>query len=101
MVYRQKDKKCGDGNKSETMSNQQLAKELHKLIIRKLGKSKGISFSQDNIWGADLADLAELIGKYNKQVWFLPLVIINFFTNYAFSKYVPLKDKNVTITTTF
>ena len=87
MVYRQKDKKCGDGNKSETMSN--------------LGKSKGISFSQDNIWGADLADLAELIGKYNKQVWFLPLVIINFFTKYAFSKYVPLKDKNVTITTTF
>ena len=82
------------------MSNQQLAKELHKPIIRKLGKSKGISFFQDNIWGADLADM-QLIGKCNKQVRFLLLVIINFFSKYDFSKYVPLKDKNVTITTTF
>ena len=33
------------------MINQQLAEEVHKPIIRKVGKRKG------NIWGADVADM--------------------------------------------
>ena len=43
--------------KNENMSNKQLAKELHKPIIRKLNKIKRYSFFIDNIWGADVADL--------------------------------------------
>ena len=37
--------------------NQQLAKELHKPIIRKFKKRKVYSTFKDNIWGADLADI--------------------------------------------
>ena len=33
------------------MSNQQLAKELHKPIIRKYEKEKVYSSYEDNIWG--------------------------------------------------
>ena len=33
------------------MSNQQLAKELHKPIIRKCEKEKVYSSYEDNIWG--------------------------------------------------
>ena len=46
--------------KSEIMSNQQLAEDLHKLIFRKFEKCKVY-----NIWGINLADM-ELISKFNK-----------------------------------
>ena len=36
--------------------NEQLAKELHKPIIRKFKKRKVYSRYKDNIWDADLAD---------------------------------------------
>ena len=39
------------------MSDQQLAKELHKPIIRKIKKRKAQSPFKDIIWGADLADV--------------------------------------------
>ena len=39
------------------MSDQQLAKELHKPIIRKIKKGKAQSPFIDIIWGADLADM--------------------------------------------
>ena len=42
----------------------QLAKELHKLIIRKFKKRKVYSEFKDKIWGADLADM-QLINKFN------------------------------------
>ena len=45
---------------NDTKQNLQLAKELHKLIIKKF-----YSGFKDNIWGADLADM-ELINKFNK-----------------------------------
>ena len=45
--------------------NEQLAKELHKPIIRKFKKRKVYSEFRDNIWGADLADI-QLINKLNK-----------------------------------
>ena len=47
------------------MSNQQLANELHKTIIRKFMKRKVYSSFKDNIWGIDLADM-QLINKHNK-----------------------------------
>ena len=46
------------------MTNQQLAEELHKSIIRNF---ENIVYSpfKDNIWAADLADM-QLISKFNK-----------------------------------
>ena len=37
--------------------NEQLAKELHKPIIRKFKKRTVYSGFKDNIWGTDLADI--------------------------------------------
>ena len=48
---------------------QQLAKELHKPMIRKFKKIKVDSTFIDNIWGADLADM-QLINKSNKGLGF-------------------------------
>ena len=39
------------------MSNKELAKELHKPIIRKFEKRIIDSSLIDNIWGTDLADI--------------------------------------------
>ena len=38
------------------MSDQQLAEELHKLIIRKFKKRKVQTSFVDHIWGGDLGD---------------------------------------------
>ena len=51
--------------KIEIMSNQELAGELHKPIIRKFEKRKVHSSFIDNIWAADLANM-QFIKKFNK-----------------------------------
>ena len=56
------------------MSDQQLAEELHKLIIRKFNKSKVEPSFIDNIWDADLADM-QLMSKFNIRVRVLSYVI--------------------------
>ena len=71
------------------MSNQQLANELHKPIIRKFKKRRVYSSFKDNVWGADSADM-HLISKHNKAIRFL-LCVINLFSKYAWV--FPLKDK--------
>ena len=43
--------------KSKIMTNQQLAEDLHKSVIRKLEKPKVYSSFKDNIWGVDLGDI--------------------------------------------
>ena len=43
--------------KSKIISNQQLAQELQKLIIRKFEKQKIYSSFKDDIWGVDIADM--------------------------------------------
>ena len=54
--------------------NEQLAKELHKPIIRNFKKRTVCSRSRDYIWGADLADMQLYLGCWfswyaiNKQV---------------------------------
>ena len=58
-------KSTGSGVNIPLEFNEQLAKELHKPIIRKLKKRKVYSGFKDNIWGADLVDL-QLISKFNK-----------------------------------
>ena len=80
------------GNKFAIKSipqNEQLAKELHKPIIRKFKKRKVYSTFKDNIWGADVADM-QLISKFNKGFRFL-LSVIDILSKIAWV--VPLKDK--------
>ena len=56
MVFKFFDKKSkGSGIKS--MSNQQLANELHIPIIRTFKKIKVYSSFKNNIWGVDFADM--------------------------------------------
>ena len=75
-----------------------LAKEVHKPIIRKFNKRTVYSGFKDNIWGADLAD-TQLTSKFNKRFRFL-VCVIDIFSNYAWV--VPLKDKKgITITHAF
>ena len=78
--------------------NNQLAKELHKPIIRNLKKRTVYSGSRDNIWGADLADM-QLISRFNKGFRLL-LCVIDIFSKYTWV--VPLKDKKgITIVNAF
>ena len=82
MVYKFFDKKSkGSGVNIPLEFNEQLAKELHKPIIRKFKKRKVYSRFKDNIWGADLADM-QLISKFNKETTFL-LCVIHVFSKYA------------------
>ena len=99
MVYKFFDKNTnGSGvtlaNKSAIRSiptNEQLADELHKPIIRKFKKRKVYSAFKDNICAVDLADM-QLISKFNKGFKFL-LCVIDIYCKYAWV--VPLKDKKV------
>ena len=100
MVYKFFDKKSkGNGvANNEIKQNLQLAKELHKQIIRNFKKRTVYSGFKGNIWGADLADM-QLISKFNKGFRFL-LCVIDIFSKYAWV--VPLKDKKgITITNAF
>ena len=99
MVYKSFDKKPASLSDKSTRGsgvniklapqNQQLAEELHKLIIRKFKKINIHAAFKDNIWGADLADI-QLISRYNKGLRFL-LCVMDIFSKYAWV--VPLKDK--------
>ena len=90
MIYKFFGKKSkGSGVNTPLESNEQLAKELYKPIIRKFEKIMFYSRFKDNIWGADLADM-QLISKFNKGFRFL-LCVIDIFSKYAWV--VPLKDK--------
>ena len=88
MVYKFFDKKSKGGSITNE-PNYQLANELHKPITRKFKKRKVYSGFNDNIWGADLADM-QLISKFNKGFRFI-LCAIDIFSKYA--SVVPLKDK--------
>ena len=69
--------------------NEQLAEELHKLIIRKFKTRKVSPIFKDNIWVADLGDM-QLINKFNKRFRFL-LCVIDIFSKYDWV--LPLKAK--------
>ena len=93
MVYKFFDKKSkGSGlkkNQGNFLQISQLANELHKPIVRKFKKRKVYSSFENNIWGADLADM-QLISKHNKEIRYI-LCVIDLFSKYAWV--VPLKDK--------
>ena len=91
MVYKffHKISKGSSGVNIEVKHNEQLAKELHKPIIRNFKKRTVYSGFKDNIWGADLADM-QLTSNFNKGFRFL-LCVIDIFGKYAWV--VPLKHK--------
>ena len=82
MIYKSFDKTSASSGvaNNEIKQNLQIAKELPKPIIRNFKKRTVYSEFEENIWGADLADI-QLIGKLNKGFRFLLCVI------YICSKY--------------
>ena len=69
LIYKFFDKRFkSSGIKS--MSNQQLAEELHKLFNRIFFLKNAYSSFKDNVWGVYLADI-QFISKYNKGIRFL------------------------------
>ena len=79
----------GSGVNIPLKFNEQLAKELHKPVIRNFKKRIVYSGFKDNIQGADLADM-QLISKFNTGFRFL-LCAIDIFSKYAWVN--RLKDK--------
>ena len=65
----------GSGIRIENISNQELAKKLHKPVTKKFQKRKVHSFFIGNIWGTELADM-QLMPKLNKEICFLLCVLI-------------------------
>ena len=62
--------------KNESMSNKELAEELHKPIIRKFEKTKVYSRFVYNIWDGDLAYM-QLISKFDIGTPFLLIFLVN------------------------
>ena len=57
MVYKLLDQDTfGSSIKNKNISNEQLAEELHKPVIKKINKRKVHSPFKDNIWDVDLAE---------------------------------------------
>ena len=90
------DKKSSDSG-IKYISDDELAKESHKPIIRNFNKRKVHSPFIDNIWGVDVGDM-QLKDKFNKGFRFL-LCAIDIFSKYAWV--ISLKDKGTTITSAF
>ena len=59
----------------QLISNKELAKELHKPMIKKFKERKIQSLFIGSIWGADVADM-QLISKFNEGIRFLLNVLI-------------------------
>ena len=95
MIYKFFDKMSKGSGVVNNMikQNLQLAKELHKSIIRNLKKRTVYSGFKDNVCGADLADMQSL-SKYYKGIKYL-LCANDLFTEYA--RVIPIKDKKGTI----
>ena len=92
MVYEffnERTKRSRINNKENLPVNSQLAKELHKPIIKNFKRRKVYSSFKDNIWDDDLADM-QLISKYNKGIRYL-LCAIDLFSRYAWV--ISLKNK--------
>ena len=101
MVYKFFNKKSASGSgasNNEIKQNLQLAEEWHKPIIRNFEKRRVYSEFQDDIWGADLADM-ESISKLNKKFRFL-LCVIDIFSKYAWVVSLKYK-KDVSIVNAF
>ena len=88
MIYKSFDKSTSASSiQNKKLLHQQLAEELHKLIIMQFEKRKTHSHFINNILCADLADM-QSISKFNEGIRFL-LCDIDIFSEYAWV--VPLK----------
>ena len=77
MMYKFVDKKIGSG----VNVNEVLAQELHKPVIKKFRKIKVYERFKDNIWVADLAEMASLYSKScGVKYW---LCVTDGFTKYT------------------
>ena len=68
--------------KSKITPNQQLVEKSHQPINGKFEKQKVYSSFEDNIWGADLADM-QLISKYD-EVFLFSVCIIDIHSKYVY-----------------
>ena len=73
MIYKVFDKES-TGSGIQSMSNEQLANEFHKPIIKKFKRCKVYSSFKDSIWQVDLIDM-QLISKYSKGTRFFLFAI--------------------------
>ena len=80
MVYKVFDKRSAKGSGFAIKQSEQLAKKLHKPIIRKFEKRKIHSSFKDNIWGADLADM-QSICKFSLKEFFFYNLLLTFLVN--------------------
>ena len=101
MIYKFFDKETGSGvlatRKAEVSINE-LAEELHKVVIKKFKRRKVYARFKDIIWVADLSEMESLSSK-NRKVKYL-LCVIDVFTKHAWVK--PLKDEKCkTVLNTF
>ena len=62
-------------------ANEELARELNKLVINKFKGRRVYANFKDDIWGADLAEIESLFSK-NGNVKY-SLCVINLFTKYV------------------
>ena len=91
-------KTSGGTVKKENIQNKELAKGLHKSIIRKFEKRKVHPNFIDIVWATNLADM-HLLSTFNKGFRFL-ICVIDIYSKYAWI--IPLKDKNgIRITNAF
>ena len=84
MLFKIFDKRTGSG----TSTNEEIAEELHKPVIKKSKWRQIYARLKDNIWAADLAEMRSLSSK-NKNVKYF-LCVINVFIKYAWVK--PFKE---------
>ena len=78
MVYKCFDKKISaSGFENENMSDQQLAEELHKPIIKKIKKRKVHSYFIDNIWDVDIADMQLIVNLIKDLEFYYKLFIFS------------------------
>ena len=79
MFYKFFNKKSGSG----ISVNEQLAEELHKLVIKKCNWRKVYARFKDNIWVTDLAKMGSLSSK-NKKLN-IQICAIDVFTKYGWA----------------
>lgn len=74
----------------ESDTELEIAKELHRKVVRKFEKRKIITNGIDDLWAADLLILDKYKNENNGQKYLL--VVIDTFSKYLFAE--PLKDKS-------
>ena len=77
------------GSEVKASVDEELAQELHQLVIKNFKMKRIFSRFKENIWAADSAEM-ESLSSENRSVKYI-LCVIDVFTKYAWVK--PLKNK--------